>query len=191
MRMALEPGDGRSAVPVRSALLGAVLGGARRHNLDVREQSADTRLEPALYGWNWTYILDPVGAGNGNVPPVAFTLLQRDGYVAASSGASYNDAELDGQGVPFLIENVHAAVAPPILSGHGIDARRQIVLGAATMAQLHKRLGQYVTVSYGTRSDAPVYVPPTRLLIVGTRPSPPSGTPARSPTTHQWELACC
>ena len=176
VRMALEPGEGRSAVPVRSALLGAVLAVTLVVATLTFGNSLQTLVSsPALYGWNWTYILNPVGAGNGNVPPVAFSLLQRDRYVAASSGASYNDAELDGQGVPFLIENVHAAVAPPILSGHGIDARRQIVLGAATMAQLHKRLGQYVTVSYGARSDAPIYVPPTRLLIVGTATFPTIG----------------
>lgn len=163
-------------MPVRSALLGAVLAVALVVTTLTFGNSLQTLVSStALYGWNWTYILNPVGAGNGNVPPVALSLLRRDRFVAASSGASYNDAELDGQGVPFLIENVHSAVAPPILSGHGIEARRQIVLGAATMAQLHKRLGQYVTVSYGASSDAPIYVPSTRLLIVGTATFPAIG----------------
>ena len=176
VRMALEPGGGRTAVPVRSALLGAVLAVALVVTTLTFGNSLHTLVSsPALYGWNWTYILNPVGAGSGNVPPVALSLLQRDRYVAASSGASYNEAELDGQGVPFLIENVHAAVAPPVLSGHGIEGRRQVVLGAATMAQLHRHLGQYVTVSFGARSDAPIYVPPTWVLIVGTATFPAIG----------------
>jgi hypothetical protein len=176
VRMALEPGEGRSAVPVRSALLGSVLAVALVVTTLTFGNSLQTLVSnPALYGWNWTYILNPVGAGDGNVPQVALSLLKHDRYVAAYSGASFNDAEVDGQNVPFLLENVHAPVAPPILSGRGLDAPRDVVLGAATMAELHKRLGQYVTLTYGTPADAPIYLPPIRLLIVGTATFPAIG----------------
>ena len=43
------------------------------------------------------------------------------------------------------------------------------------MAQLHKRVGEDVTVTYGTPADAPIYVPPTRLVIVGTATFPAIG----------------
>ena len=109
------------------------------------------------------------------MPHVAFSLLKRDPYVAAYSGASFNDVQIDGQGAAFLVEDVNAAVAPPILSGHGVDAACQVVLGAATMAILHKHLGQYVTLSYGAPADAPIYVSPTRLQIVGTATFPAIG----------------
>ena len=176
VRMALEPGEGRSAVPVRSALLGSVLAVALIVTTLTFGNSLQTLVSrPSLYGWNWTYILQPVGAGGGNVPQVTFALLKKDRYVAGYSGATYNDAELDGQNVPFLVENVAAAVAPPILSGHGVDAPRQVVLGAATMAALHKHLGQYVTVTYGSPADAPIWLPPTRLQIVGTATFPAIG----------------
>jgi hypothetical protein len=176
VRMALEPGEGRSAVPVRSALLGAVLAVALVVTTLTFGNSLQTLVSrPALYGWNWTYLLNPVGAGNGNVPYETLSMLQHDRYVAASSGVSFNEIEIDGQGVPFLVENLHATVAPPILSGHGVDASHEIVLGAATMAALHKHLGQYVTLSYGAPADAPIYLPPTRLLIVGTATFPAIG----------------
>ncbi len=176
VRMALEPGEGRSAVPVRSALLGSVLAVALIVTTLTFGNSLQTLVSrPALYGWNWTYILQPIGAGSGNVPNVTLSLLRHDPYVAAYSGASYSDVEIDGQNVPFLIENVAASVAPPILSGHGVDAPREVVLGAATMADLHKHLGQYVTVTYGSRADAPVWLPPTRLRIVGTATFPAVG----------------
>jgi len=176
VRMALEPGEGRSAVPVRSALLGSVLAVALVVTTLTFGNSLQTLVSrPALYGWNWTYILQPTGAGNGNVPEVTLSLLKKDPYVAAYSGASYNDIELDGQNVPFLVENVAAAVAPPILSGHGVGAPRQVVLGAATMAALRKHLGQFVTVTYGSRANAPVWIPPTRLQIVGTATFPAIG----------------
>ncbi len=176
VRMALEPGEGRNAVPVRSALLGSVLAVALVVTTLTFGNSLQTLVSsPALYGWNWTYILNPVGAGSGNVPHVAFSLLRHDRYVAGYSGASFNSVEIDGQDVPFLVEDVGADVAPPILNGHGVDAAKQIVLGAATMAQLHKHLGQYVTVTYGAPADAPIYLPPTRLLIVGTATFPAIG----------------
>ena len=176
VRMALEPGEGRSAVPVRSALIGSVLAVALIVTTLTFGNSLQTLVaRPALYGWNWTYILQPVGAGNGDVPKVALSLLKRDKYVAAYSGASFNEIEIDGQGVPFLVTNLHAPVAPPILSGHGVEAAHEIVLGAATMAQLGKHLGQYVTVSYGQPANAPVYVPPTKLMIVGTATFPAIG----------------
>ncbi len=62
-----------------------------------------------------------------------------------------------------------------MLSGHAVDKKDQIVLGAATMTQLHKRLGDSVIVSYGSPKDAPIYVPPTKLVVVGTATFPAVG----------------
>jgi len=66
-------------------------------------------------------------------------------------------------------------VIPPILSGHGLDSKDEIVLGAATMAQLHKHVGESVTVSYATPAAAPYFVPPTQVKIVGTATMPAVG----------------
>jgi hypothetical protein len=68
-----------------------------------------------------------------------------------------------------------AALTPSILSGHSIEAPNQIVLGAATLAQLHKRIGDVVVASYGRPRAGPEYVPPTRLNIVGTATLPAVG----------------
>ena len=126
VRMALESGRGRSAVPVRSALLGSVLAVALVVTTLTFGNSLQTLVSnPPLYGWNWTYMLNPVGAGGGNVPQVALSLLKHDKYVAAFSGVSYNDGEIDGQGVPFLVGNVDAPVAPPILAATASRLRRR------------------------------------------------------------------
>jgi hypothetical protein len=53
--------------------------------------------------------------------------------------------------------------------------KNQIVLGGATLAALHKHLGSTVTFSYGTPKDAPIYVPPTRLTVVGIATMPAVG----------------
>ncbi|HEY6426841.1 MAG TPA: FtsX-like permease family protein, partial [Acidimicrobiales bacterium] len=165
-----------SAVPVRSALVGTTLAVALVVTTLIFASSLHTLVStPSLYGWNWTYMLNPVGSGGGNVPPIALADLKHDPYVAAASGADFFDVQIDGQGAPILQTDAGAAVSPPILSGQGLERAHQIVMGAATMAQLHKHLGQYVTVTYGNPANAPLYVPPTRLQIVGTATFPAVG----------------
>lgn len=144
-RFAVEPGRGRTAVPARSAL--------------------------PLYGWDWSYMLN----ASDMVPPQALSLLDHDSDVAAWTGYDYAVGEIDGQTVPFLFEDVHPEISPPIVSGHALDKMGQIVLGAATMAQLHKKIGETVEVSYGSAKDYPIYVPPTPLVIVGTATMPAVG----------------
>jgi ABC-type lipoprotein release transport system permease subunit len=64
-------------------------------------------------------------------------------------------------------------VGPPLLSGHGFDAANQVVLGAGTLAQLHKHVGDTVRVrAPGTES--------TTLRIVGTATMPSIGVAGSS-----------
>ncbi len=173
VRFALEPGRDRDTVPVRSALVGSVLAVAIVvATLTFGASLSALVSQPPLYGWNWNYAL--YGNGNG-VAPQAERLLVRDPYVEAYSGVKFADAQIDGVTVPIDLMRDHAAVTAPILSGHEVDGPRQIVLGAETMQQLHKRVGQTVTISYGTKKDAPVYVAPTELTIVGTATLPAVG----------------
>jgi hypothetical protein len=128
---------------------------------------------PALYGWNWDYALS---SSSGSVPPQSTQLLNGDHFVAAWSPANFPNIQIDGVTVPVLSMPPHSKVSPPLLSGHEVDAGNQIVLGASTMQQLHKSLGDTVTASYGTPHDAPIYVHGT-LTIVGTATLPAVGNP--------------
>ena len=172
VHFALEPGRGRTAVPVRSVLVGTVLAVAMVVATLTFASGLSTLVShPALYGWNWNYAFNP----SSNVPPTALSLLRKDPEVTAWTGYDYNNAEIDGLTLPILLTSKHAKVFPPVLSGHEIDANNQIVLGAATMAELHKRVGDTVTFSFASAQDAPVFVPPTRLIIVGTATLPAVG----------------
>ena len=173
VRLALEPGERRTAVPVRSALLGAALAVTMVVAALTFGSGLQTLISrPALYGWNWTYLLN----ATNNVPPQALALLNRDHDVAAWTGADHDDVEIDGQNVAVLYGDTGARLTPPILAGHALMRKNQIVLGAATLAQLHKHLGDTVVLSYGQPKDAPRYIPPTRLLIVGTATMPAIGS---------------
>jgi hypothetical protein len=83
--------------------------------------------------------------------------------------------QFDGLTVPVLLTRAHPDLAPPLLTGHGVEANNQVVLGSATLVALHKKLGDTVMVSYGAPEDAPVYVPPSPMVIVGTATMPAIG----------------
>ena len=172
VRFALENPRGSTALPVRSALLGTAVAVAVVVATLTFASGLNTLVShPSLYGWNWTYMLN----ASNDVPPQALTALDHDPDVAAWAGANLANAQIDDQSIPILLSSTEAELSPPILSGHGLNAEGQIVLGAATMAVLHKHVGDTVLVSYGTPADAPVYVPPTRLKIVGTATLPTVG----------------
>ncbi len=174
IRFSLERGQGRNSVPVRSALLGSVLAvGVVVATLTFGSGLRTLVTHPALYGWNWNYAIEEIGGGS--IPPTAETLLDHDPDVASWTGYRFANAQIDRQTVPILLGGAGAAVSPPILSGHRLEASGQIVVGAATLDQLHKRVGEPVTVTYGTAKDFPVYVPPTKLMVVGTATLPAVG----------------
>ena len=169
VRYALEPGRGRSSVPVRSAILGAALAIVVLVSTLTFAASLHTLVSrPALYGWNWDYELSG-GGGVGNVPEqLAAKALDHDHDVAGWSVAYFGGVQIDGLSVPAFGGSTHATVAPPLLSGRGLDGPGQVVLGATTLAQLHKRIGDTVSVNTGGKRLV-------ALKVVGTSTMPAIG----------------
>jgi hypothetical protein len=168
IRFALEPGSGRNAVPVRSAIVGAVLAVVIVTSTITFGASLSTLVsKPALYGWNFTYEING-GGGLGDIPAKgAATLLNKDPYVQAWTGVYFGSLTIDGQTVPVMGVTPGAEFGPPLLTGHGFRATNQVVLGAATLAQLKKKLGETVYVDNGASR--------TKLTIVGTATLPTIG----------------
>jgi hypothetical protein len=167
----IDARSGRAAGPYRGAVLAAVVAmivvtatltfGASLHTLV---------SQPALYGWNWDYAVQS-SDGYGPVPNKAVATLRHDPEVTSSSGVSFATLQLDGVEVPTLLSDPGGPVAPPITSGHGLTTKHQIVLGAATLAQLHKRIGDTVGLKF-----VPGYPPrPISLTIVGVATMPAIG----------------
>jgi len=172
LRFALEPGSGRNTVPVRSAILGTTLALVAVVATVTFGSSLDRLVStPALYGWNWNYSLY---SGGGDIPAhTATTLLDRDPDVAAYTGAFFATLPIDGQPVPVMATGADPPVQPPILSGHRMDGPGQIVLGPLTLAALHKKVGD--TVSVGPVAAVGKTQPAVRLRIVGTATMPAVG----------------
>src|SRR6202034_1146029 len=163
-------GRGRTAVPVRSVMAGTVLAVLVGIATLTFGASLTTLVShPSLYGWNFDYALYSVD-GYGPVPSRWTTpLLARDRNVAAATGAYFATVQIDGQTVPGIAVSTPAAITPSALTGNKLRGAGQIVLGPATLAALHKRVGDTVTVSEGQ------IITPTRLRIVGTAALPTIG----------------
>ena len=172
LHFAFESGWGRRAVPVRSVLVGVTLAVATIVTTLTFASGLSTLVSrPSLYGWNWDYAV----TSNSQIPSKSLAVLAHSPQVAGWSGIDFADAQIDGVTEPILLVSPTARVSPPLLSGHGVRAVDQIVLGAATLADLHKHVGDTVIASYGVKHDFPVYVPPTRLTIVGVATLPTLG----------------
>lgn len=171
IRFALEPGRGRSTVPVRSAILGAALAMVVMVATVTFGASLNTLVShPALYGWNWDYDLNAGGGASAIPEQQATELLNADRDVAGWAGFYFGGLTIDGQPVPVLGGSPTATVEPPVLSGRGFNDPGQVILGATTLAQLHKHVGETVLVSNGATPAAP-------LTIVGTATMPALGAP--------------
>jgi ABC-type lipoprotein release transport system permease subunit len=169
--LAVDATTGRASGPYRWSLLSAVVAmivvtttltfGASLHTLVSR---------PALYGWNWGEAVQS-SDGYGPVPNKALAVLRHDPSVQSFSGVWFVTMQVDGVEVPTLLAAPGSPVAPPIVSGRGLATSREVVLGQATLAQLHKHIGDTVDVQY---------VPgfprrPIRLTIAGIATMPAIG----------------
>jgi len=171
LRFALEPGRGRTAVPVRSVIAASVLAVLVVMATLTFGASLSTLIShPALYGWNFSYALYSTDGYGAFSPKFIGPQLRGDRMVAATTGVYFATAQVGGQTVPVISAPANAAVAPPVLHGHGLQGPGQIVLGPATLAQLHKHIGEYVRVSEGR------IVASRSLRIVGTAALPAIGT---------------
>ena len=169
VRFALQPGNEVETVPMRSAIGGAALAAIVLITTVTFGASLDHLVStPRLYGWNWSYALSGGdGGGGGDIPgQQAVTLLAHDNYLSAYSGVYFVSLIVDGQDVPVIGMNPGAHVQPPLLHGHGLQRSNQIVVGALTLASLHKKLGDTVTVRDGAAGSHLL-----RIVGVATMPA--------------------
>jgi len=148
LRMALEPGRGSRAVPVRSAFLAGsagVLGLTAA--LLFASSLGHLAATPRLYGWNWDFRTadttsnSPCGADDYG--------LTRTRGVAAVAEACYQNVQLDGRPVAGLaITSLRGAAIDPVLTaGRAPQGPREVALGSTTLHALGKRIGDTVHVS--------------------------------------------
>ena len=151
-RMAFEPGHGRTAVPVRSALVGTTVAVAAMVAALVFGTSLIALVStPHRYGQNWSQELD---LGFGGAPArLGAKLLSAKQAVTGWAGGNYGPVSVNGKTVAAIgIDPVSGRGFLTILAGRAPSAPGEIALGAQTMRAVHRQLGQTVpVVANGTR----------------------------------------
>jgi hypothetical protein len=150
LRFSLASGTGSTAVPVRSVMASAAVAiAALTATVTFGASMARLVSHPHLFGWNWDVALVD-GAGYGNTNPAATeAAFAADDDIEAWSGAFYGAADVNGVNLPLLGMDPSSAVTPPIREGRMIERPGEIVLGTATLAQLHVGIGDTVQTSSG------------------------------------------
>lgn len=147
MRLALESGEGRTSVPARAALGGAVVAVMALVASLVFGTSLRSLVDrPQLYGWDWDMtVIDESGYGEISVDRAA-AVLDGDPDVTGWTGAYFQSIDLEGVNVPVLGLPTEAAVAPPMLAGRPVAGRDEIVVGTRTLDALGKGVGDTVVL---------------------------------------------
>jgi hypothetical protein len=147
-RNTLEPGSGGRAVPVRSALIGAVAAVTAVVAAVVFNASlGGLASHPARYGWNWDLVIQAEASYNSFIPGKMEKLLKNETAVAGWSEFGFAQLPVGGQVVPVLgLRRETGAVEPPTTSGRALSGPDQIELGPVTLRQLGKKVGDRVRI---------------------------------------------
>jgi hypothetical protein len=151
-RYAVESPQGHRRGPVFSNLVGSVVAVTAVVAAVVFGASLDNLVShPVRYGWNWDVLMQSEGGyGNWSNTTMA-TLIGEQQGVTGWSTFSFAQVPIDGQLVPALGLATHlGSVEPPTVSGRPIESADDIELGANTLRQLHKHLGDTVKVGVGS-----------------------------------------
>ncbi len=144
-RLAVEPGRGHRAVPVRSALVGAIAGvlGVVAC-LTFRAGIADAVADPARSGIVWDHFV----AAEGEVPPAIQAAIRKDPEVDAVLNARWARAvQINDVPTPtFGIRTVSGDIAPVVLAGRAPDGDDEIAMAPTTMDKLGVGIGDEVRV---------------------------------------------
>ncbi len=188
VRMALEPGRGRTAVPVRTTIVGAALAIATVVAALTFASSLDHLVStPRLYGWAWDLRVET--DGNSNEEAAALQTKVSDALVHAKSVTVFADSvisrvNLDGVTVTALgVSRGKGRLGPTIVAGRAPRNDHEVAIGAKTL----DRIGASVGDTVQARPDAGGA--PTPLHVVGRVVLPGLGTYPGSDKTALGEGA--
>jgi predicted lysophospholipase L1 biosynthesis ABC-type transport system permease subunit len=167
VRMALEPGRGRTAVPVRSTIFGATLGVAALTASLVFATSLGHLLDtPRLSGYTW----DVFVAVEGH-PERAAAAFRADPKLAGYTRGGFANVRLGEMELMALVHDGSGPVRPVITEGAAPAGDDEIALDAATMRATHAAIGRTVEVVLDQAEGSPT---PVRMRVVGTVIVPPN-----------------
>ncbi|MFI5053105.1 MAG: FtsX-like permease family protein, partial [Acidimicrobiia bacterium] len=186
--MALEPGRGRTAVPVRTTIVGAALAIATVVAALTFAASLDHLVStPRLYGWAWDARVETSGNSDAQTASVHKTvadLMTKSRSVAAFSESLISRVNLDGVTVTAVgVAHRKGNLGPTIVAGRAPRAADEVALGAKTLDRIGVGLGETVEAQPDAGGK------PTKLRVVGRVVLPGLGTYPGSDKTALGEGA--
>jgi hypothetical protein len=182
-RLALEPGRGHTAVPIRSAIIAAA-GAVCALTLAVTFSASLSRLlgDPHAYGVTWD-----VSVGNFADPQAAEQAAKKlavnpgvAAYVGVVTGLE--DPLIDGRSVQVIsLAPGKGELLPAVVEGRAPTQADEIALGSVTMRTLGKGIGETVVA---TTTGASRRLRVVGRLIVSTGDSNAAVTPGKGAITH-------
>jgi ABC-type antimicrobial peptide transport system permease subunit len=179
--MAFEPGHGRTAVPVRSALAGSVIAVAALAAAVVFGASLIGLVStPHDYGQNWVQEVD-LNFGSAPLAP-ALQLVKTVPGITGYAAGNYGQLTIGGRIVPaFGLDQVRGTGYLTLLAGRAPAAPDEIALGAQTLRAIGGHLGQVIGVT--VNQDITGGLGPSHLMrIVGIAVLPAFSRGGFSPT---------
>jgi hypothetical protein len=151
VRFALMPGRGKTAVPVRAALVGTVMGLAGVVAVVVFAASLGRLVDtPARYGWTWDVTVNvPEPAESQRINEREFAdELADDPDVGALATSYVSDMDAEGHPVPTNgFEQQKGTIAPQIVEGRVPLGPTEAALGTDTLDRLERSVGDRVDVT--------------------------------------------
>jgi hypothetical protein len=147
LRLALEPGRGRTAVPVRSALAGTVLAiAAVTAAFTFGTNLVRLVHTPRLSGQQWDLAAD---TQFGQLPPVKTNdFLGSHRGVTSWTYGDYADLTIKGRSIPAiaLARGRGRELWPRVIEGRAPQAPDELILGTKTLDAVHAKVGDTVPV---------------------------------------------
>ena len=174
VRLAVEPGHGRSAVPVRTTIASAVVALLAAAGATTFGTNLNRLISmPSRYGQSWDASLD---GGYSLLPTDAVvTRLSGDPAVAAFSGGNFGEVSIGGKQVSAVgIDALRGTVFPTLLEGRPPARSDEIVLGTSVLRRIQRAVGDRIAVEVGGVER--------EMSIVGRAVFPTLGLPGFSPT---------
>ena len=167
IRMALQPGRGRMAVPVRSAIFGATLSVAAFTASLVFAASLGHLLDtPRLSGFTWDAFVSVDGQD-----AKAAAALRADPKIAGYTRGGFTNVRIGHLRLMTLVLGASGPARPVITAGVLPAGGHEVALGALTLQAAHTAIGRTVTLVLDQAGGHPK---PTRMRIVGTVIVPPT-----------------
>lgn len=169
VRMAVEPGHGRSAVPTRAVLAGTVIAllavaGALTFGVNLDRLVSN----PSRYGQGWDASLE---GGYSLLPTHAVVdRLAADPAVAEYSAGNFGEVSIQGTQVAAVgIDRLRGSAFPTLLEGRPPLDADEIVLGTNVLRRAGRSVGEGVAVEVGDSKR--------EMRIVGRAVFPTLGLP--------------